>query len=212
MRPGHAVYRDQAPYLVWVAVQRMPRVGVRLFRHLQFVSLLLARSYRGLIPALNWWDVIDEHFSLGGALMFDDIERLQRQGIGAVMNLCAERQDDLYRLAEARMEYLWLPVIDTCAPTFEQIFHGMQWIERQLRAGRSMYIHCAAGIGRSATMLACWYIYSRGMSVHEALRFLKARHPQVALTRRQLRRLHEFTDSLSSPTTRRASNQTYSAY
>jgi atypical dual specificity phosphatase len=189
----------------------MPRAGVRLFRRLQFMSLLVARSYRGLIPALNWWDVIDEHFSLGGALMFDDIERLQRQGIGAVMNLCAERQDDLDRLAEARMEYLWLPVIDICAPTFAQIFHGMQWIERQLHAGRAIYIHCAAGIGRSATMLACWYIYARGMSVYEALRFLKARHPQVALTRRQLRRLHEFADSLSSPMTRRASTQTYRA-
>lgn len=208
MRPGYAVYRDQLPYLLWVAVQRMPRVGVRLFRRLQFMSLLLARSYRGLIPALNWWDVIDEHFSLGGALMFDDLERLQRQGIGAVMNLCAERQDDLYRLAEARMEYLWLPVIDTCAPTFAQIFHGIQWIERQLHAGRVIYIHCAAGIGRSATMLACWYIYARGMSVHEALRFLKARHPQVALTRRQLRRLHDLVDSLSLSTARRATNRT----
>lgn len=212
MRRRYALHREQLPYPLWVALQRMPPAWVCLFRRMQFISLLLTRSYRGLIPALNWWDVIDEHFSLGGALMFDDIERLQRQGIGAVMNLCAERQDDLTRLAEAGMEYLWLPVIDTCAPTFEQISHGVNWIERQLPAGHSIYIHCAAGIGRSATMLACWYIYARGMSVYEALRFLKARHPQVALTRRQLRRLQAFMDSLTPSTTRRACNRVGSAY
>jgi atypical dual specificity phosphatase len=190
----------------------MPRAWVPFFRRMQFVSLLLTRSYRGLIPALNWWDVIDEHFSLGGALMFDDIERLQRQGIGAVLNLCAERQDDTVRLAEAHMDYLWLPVIDTCAPTLAQMFHGVKWIEQQLDAGRSIYIHCAAGIGRSATMLACWYIYAQGMSVYEALRFLKARHPQVALTRRQLRRLHEFMDSLMLLAPQRAYSRVGSAY
>ena len=212
MEPHRALRRDQTPYLLWVVVQRMPRTWRPAFRRLQFISLLLARSYRGLIPALNWWDVIDEHFSLGGALMFDDIERLQRQGIGAVMNLCAERQDDTHRLAEARMEYLWLPVIDTCAPTVEQIFHGVQWIERQLRSGHSLYIHCAAGIGRSATMLACWYIYAQGMNIQEALHFLKARHPQVALTRRQRQRLHEFADVLTSSITREASSLEGYAY
>jgi atypical dual specificity phosphatase len=149
-----------------------------------------------LIPALNWWDVIDEHFTLGGALMFDDIERLQRQGIGAVMNLCAERQDDLYRLSQAQMESLWLPVIDMCAPTLKQITLGIEWIEQQLHSGRSIYIHCAAGVGRSATMLACWYIYAQRISVHDVLLFLKTRHPQIAPTRRQVRQLYIFTASL----------------
>ncbi len=51
------------------------------FRRAQDASLLITRSYRGLIRAFNWWDAIDEHFYLGGALMFDDIERLQRQGL-----------------------------------------------------------------------------------------------------------------------------------
>lgn len=196
MRTTQALCRDQLPYPLWVVVQRAPRALMQVFRRLHFFSLVLTRSYRGLIPALNWWDVIDEHFSLGGALMFDDIERLQRQGIEAVMNLCAERQDDPHRLSDAHMEYVWLPVIDTCAPTFEQIAFGISWIKYQQRNGHSIYIHCAAGVGRSATMLACWYIYAQGMSAQEALRFLKARHPQVALTRRQLRRLREFAYDL----------------
>ena len=56
--------------------------------------LLVRRSFWGLVLALNWWDIIDEQMFLGGAMMFDDLARLQRQGVEAVVNLCAERPDN----------------------------------------------------------------------------------------------------------------------
>jgi atypical dual specificity phosphatase len=177
---------------VEMTARRLRRMGTQGLRRLQFSSLLLTRSYWGLIHALNWWDVIDEHVFLGGTLMFDDLERLRREGVQAVVNLCAERQDNRRRLREARMEYLWLPVFDAFPPTLEQIQQGVTWIEQQLQAGRAVYVHCAAGVGRSATLLACWYMYARGMRVSQVLRFMKARRPQIALTRWQVRRLQEF--------------------
>ena len=177
---------------VEVATRRLRYMSARGLPHLQYPSLLLTRSYWGLLFALNWWDIIDEHFFLGGALMFDDLERLQGQGVRAVVNLRAERQDNQRRLREACMEYLWLPVVDTLPPTLEQIQQGVVWIEQQLQAGRIVYVHCAAGVGRSATLLACWYMYARGMRVPQVLRFIKTRRPQMALTRWQLRRLQEF--------------------
>jgi atypical dual specificity phosphatase len=161
---------------VEMAGRRWRRMGTQGWRRLQFPSLLLTRSYWGLIHALNWWDIIDEHFFLGGALMFDDLERLQGQGVQAVVNLCAERPDNQHRLRAARMEYLWLPVLDAFPPTLEQIQQGVVWIEQQLHAGRPVYVHCAAG----------------GMRVPQVLRFIKARRPQIALTRWQIRRLQEF--------------------
>ncbi len=168
------------------------RVGVGGWRRLQFLSLLLTRSYWGVPLALNWWDVIDEQFLLGGALMFDDLERLKGEGVGAVVNLCAERPDNQPRLHEAHIEYLWLPVLYASPPSLEQIQQGVTWIARQLQAGRTIYIHCAIGVGRSATLLACWYLYATAMHVPQVIRFLKIRRPQVTLTRRQMRRLHEF--------------------
>ncbi len=166
------------------------------FRRAQDASLLLTRSYRGLIRALNWWDAVDEHFYLGGALMFDDIERLQRQGVGAVVNLCAERRDNEERLTEAKMVYLWLPVLDMCAPSFEQIEQAMRWIQHQLQRNHVIYVHCAAGVGRSAALLACWYIYHHRLSTADALRYIKSKHPQISLTRRQIHRLNAFAQSL----------------
>lgn len=182
--------------------RKLRRVGVQGFRRLQFTSLLLARSYWGLILALNWWDIIDEQVLLGGALMFDDLERLQGQGVGAVVNLCAERRDNQLRLREAEIDYLWLPVIDAFPPSLDQVIEGVTWIDQRVRAGRTVYIHCAVGIGRSATLLACWYIYSRGMNTPQVLRFLRTRRPQVSLTRKQVRRLKEFETFLIQNTNR----------
>ena len=192
-----AQFRGQPPDAVNLASRYLPSMMKWGLRRAQDASLLLTRSYRGLFRALNWWDAIDEHFYLGGAIMFDDIERLQRQGVQAVINLCAERRDDEQRLAAANMTYLWLPVLDMCAPSFEQIEYAMRWIHHQRQRNHMIYVHCAAGIGRSATLLACWYIYHRGLSAPDALQHIKSKHPQMALTRRQTRRLDAFAQSLT---------------
>ena len=188
---------EQLPYTAKMASRYLPPTMKWGLRRAQDVSLLLTRSYRGLFRALNWWDAIDNHFYLGGALMFDDIERLQRQGVRAVINLCAERRDHEPRLAAVNMAYLWLPVLDMCAPSFAQIEQAMRWIQHQRQRHHTIYVHCAAGVGRSATLLACWYIYHGGLSAPDALQRIKSKHPQMSLTRRQTRRLDAFAQYLA---------------
>src|SRR5262245_61931350 len=170
---------------------RLCPVGFQGLRYVQFPFLLVRRSFWALVLALNWWDIIDEQVFLGGALMFDDLERLRRQGVGAVVNLCAERSDNPTRLAVTQMDYLWLPVPDTHPPTVQQIWQGLAWIEQRVYAEGKVYIHCASGMGRSVTLLACWYLYAYGMTVPQVLTFVKRRRPQAALTRRQVRRIEE---------------------
>jgi len=89
------------------------------------------------------------------------------------------------------MDYLWLPVADTHAPTVDQILQGLAWIEQRVQPGHKVYIHCAAGMGRSVTLLACWYLYTGSMNVSQVLAFVKRRRPQTSLRRRQVRRIQE---------------------
>jgi hypothetical protein len=51
-------------------------------------------------------------------------------------------------------------------------------------------------VGRSATLLASWYIYAHGVTVSQALHLLKMRRPQVSLTRRKIQRLHDYANLL----------------
>jgi protein-tyrosine phosphatase len=46
-------------------------------------------------------------------------------------------------------------------------------------------------MGRSVTLLTCWYLYTGSMNVSQALAFVKRRRPQTSLTRRQVRRIQE---------------------
>jgi len=166
-------------------------VGFQGLQYVQFPFLFLRRSFWALVLSLNWWDIIDEQVLVGGALMFDDLERLRQLGVRAVVNLCAERPDNPYRLRRAQMDYLWLPVADTHAPTVDQILQGLAWLEQRVQTGRKVYIHCAAGMGRSVTLLACWYLYTGSMNVSQVLAFVKRRRPQTSLRRRQVRRIQE---------------------
>ena len=105
--------------------------------------------------------------------------------------------DVLDRLKRAQMHYLWLPVTDTHAPTVDQIVQGLAWIEQHVRTGRKVYIHCAAGMGRSVTLLACWYLYTGSMNVSQVLTFVKRRRPQTSLRRRQVWRIQEIATLLT---------------
>ena len=192
------IWPPSHPLLPWPTVSHgLRQVGLQGLRYVQFPLLLLRRSFWGLVLALNWWDIIDEQMFLGGAMMFDDLARLQRQGVEAVVNLCAERPDNPRHLRAAQMDYLWLPVTDAQPPTVEQIVQGLAWIEQRVCAGQKVYIHCAAGMGRSVTLLACWYLYTGRMSVPQVLAFVKRRRPQTSLTRRQVRRIEEMATLLT---------------
>jgi hypothetical protein len=107
-------HNRQGVQSVEMTARRWRRMGTQGWRRLQFPSLLLTRSYWGLIHALNWWDVIDEHFPWWCTL-FDDLERLQAGR--AVVNLKVERR--ISTPLREGVRYLWLPV--RCFPDVKQI-------------------------------------------------------------------------------------------
>ena len=76
----------------------------------------------------------------------------------------------------------------------------LAWIEQHVRTGRKVYIHCAAGMGRSVTLLACWYLYTGSMNVSQVLTFVKRRRPQTSLRRRQVWRIQEIATLLTHTT------------
>lgn len=85
-----------------------------------------------------------------------------------------------------QQRYLCLPVWDTHAPDAALINNGVQWALKEREAGHDVYIHCAHGHGRSATVL-CAVLVATGVasSIEEAVAIIRAVRPRVRLNSRQ---------------------------
>jgi protein-tyrosine phosphatase len=66
------------------------------------------------------------------------------------------------------LKRLHYPIIDCSVTTPERYDAMVADIERDLAAGRGVYIHCWGGVGRTGTVVGCWHV-ARGHSASEAL-------------------------------------------
>ena len=128
---------------------------------------------------------------LGGQISLRGWRTLQKWGVQAIVNLRVEWDDR--KLGIQTPYYLWLPTIDGTPPTVEQLARGARFIHEQTLAGRPVYVHCAAGLGRSPTQVIA-YLMTRGMTIEEAIEFVMLRRPFITLSPKQKRRLHEFAE------------------
>lgn len=121
---------------------------------------------------------------------------LEAHGISASVNLRIEYDDAAHGLALAH--YLYLPVVDDAAPTIEQFERGAAFIRAQIAAGRSVYIHCAGGVGRAPTVAAA-YLLSTGKTLDEALAAIRRVRPFITITPPQMEQLRTYAARLNEP-------------
>jgi len=89
--------------------------------------------------------------------------------------------------------YLCLPTWDGTAPRQEDIRRGVAFAVEQRAKGRSVLVHCAAGHGRSATVLAAALVEA-GLHAtwQEAVAHMRSVRPGVGLVTEQRAALHEW--------------------
>ena len=76
-----------------------------------------------------------------------------------------ETEANLYQISVTRKKF---PIDDFSAPSIEQMTAILDWIEREIAAGKLVYGHCLAGIGRTGTMVGC-FLVNQGYSGEAAL-------------------------------------------
>lgn len=128
---------------------------------------------------------------------------LRRQGITAVLSLTEELERDVP--PEIAHNFVWdrVPIPDGAAggiPSEEQFTQALRVLSRWYRKGHVVYVHCLAGVGRSASVCSLYLAQSQNLSLAEAVQTVKQQHSYAAPDPHQIRVMQSVLASSASPT------------
>lgn len=75
------------------------------------------------------------------------------------------------------IKYLHVPTEDLSAPDMEKIDNTVDFIHERIKNNEPTMVHCAAGIGRTGTILACYLIKYHNLSVEDAIDKVRKERP-----------------------------------
>jgi atypical dual specificity phosphatase len=146
----------------------------------------------------RWWDFVDDQVIVGAYPFARDVAGLHQAGVRAVVNTCEEYPGPISEYSRLEIEQFYMPTTDFTHPRLEDVTKAIAFIERQVKQGHTVYIHCKAGRARSATVAMAWLIKHRGMTAPQAQQHLLDKRPHInpRLTQRPV--IHQFIEALES--------------
>lgn len=141
----------------------------------------------------KWTEVVPGLW-LGGRLRSWDRQSLNLAANFSVLDVTGEFAEVPWLRSGAA--YRCVPLLDTTAPTKDQLRHGVAFVRERLPLG-PVYVHCAFGHSRSATFIAAFLVDSgRCKDANQAVTLMQSRRPRVRLNGEQMQALGEYVDSL----------------
>lgn len=128
----------------------------------------------------------------------DDLTDLQAVGVTQLLSL-TENAFPAEIAAQFGMGVLHVPIVDMCAPTVEQAHACCLRIDQSMMAGHTIAVHCKAGLGRTGTILAAYWLWtqhSRG-TAEQAIRHIRSLNAQMIQSEAQTDFLREFSSYLA---------------
>ncbi|MHB1909324.1 MAG: phosphatase domain-containing protein [Nitrososphaerales archaeon] len=117
---------------------------------------------------------IDEFVSgSAGPLRKKEVDWMrEKKGIGAILSV---KEVPLASGWVENLRYLNVPVKNHFPPTIDQLKQCVDFILRETSSGKKTSVHCAAGKGRTGTVLAAYLCAKYGKSADDAILEIRAK-------------------------------------
>ncbi|KAJ1258054.1 hypothetical protein BS78_10G044800 [Paspalum vaginatum] len=181
----------------------MDKAAVGAAARALFYPTLLYNVVRSKVQAeFRWWDEVDQFILLGAVPFRRDVSRLQKLGVHGVITL----NEPFETLVPSSMyqsrgiDHLVIPTRDYMfAPSLVDINRAVDFIHRNASCGKITYIHCKAGRGRSTTVVLCYLVKYKNMTLEAAFNHVRSKRARVLLTRSQWKVVQEFSKKNELP-------------
>jgi atypical dual specificity phosphatase len=100
---------------------------------------------------------------------------LKKQGITAVLSLTESRLPSNW-VENAGLDYKHIPVDNHEVPESKKVREAVDFLRDSVKKGKKAAVHCAAGQGRTGTILAA-YLVSKGMKPADAIERVRKLRP-----------------------------------
>lgn len=104
----------------------------------------------------------------------EELTWIQDQGIKSIVTMT---ETALPQAWIKNVNYLHIPTEDLSAPDMEKIDSVVDFIHQRLECNVPVMVHCAAGIGRTGTILACYLIKYQNHSAKNAIDKVRKKRP-----------------------------------
>ncbi|KAL4567207.1 hypothetical protein LXL04_022783 [Taraxacum kok-saghyz] len=161
-----------------------------------FYPTLLYNVVRNKIQTeFRWWDRVDQFILLGAVPFPTDVLHLKELGVGGVVTLNESYEtlvpSSLYYAHG--IEHLVIPTRDYLfAPMSDDICKAVEFIHENATSGKTTYVHCKAGRGRSTTIVLCYLVKHKHMTPDVAYNYVKSIRPRVRLAYSQWQAVQDY--------------------